>query len=252
MTFDFRIEKIKDAEKAVIRKAAVRNNLEANLYRLKDLVEKPSFVEISQDQERQIINALIVKSSEMLDNDEEKIDMGDFQKMLDDLLAPEKAINSRLQEHERRPSLVLKLRDQIAYSKDYASRIKSEFSDPTSRAQTDEDLASLNSKAIEVEKWLEESEIKQKKLPATHDPILWCSAVESRVRELAQHHHTISSKKLPPPPQPPVSPTSGAADLSPENSTLEADKGESPVEPTVEPIEPPMTEPQEKDEKMEL
>ncbi|PJF17319.1 Sse1p [Paramicrosporidium saccamoebae] len=233
-----RILDMKNAEMILVRRSAARNELEANMYRLKDLLSQESFILASREEERSQINDNIIKSNDILEDDEKNHKTEDYETMLATLVEPEAAIERRSSENSRRPSVISKLKQLFSKVENYISKLRIDFPDPTSRAQTDEDLSSLEEKYQGGRKWLEDMEGRQNQLEPNMDPVVLCSSLEDRHTELLRLYTAVSSKKLPPPP---VTTTSA------EEQKLETPTGED-VPKSTETPEPTT----KKDENMEL
>jgi hypoxia up-regulated 1 len=199
-----RIVDMKNAEMVLVRRSAARNELEANMYRLKDLLSQESFILVSREEERSQISANIAKSNDILEDDEKNHKTEDYESMLTALVEPEAAIERRSLENSCRPTAISKLKQLLLKVENYISKLLADFTDPTLRAQTDEDLNGLREKYQSGRKWLEDVEARQELLGPNMDPVVACSSLDERYYELFRLHTAVSSKKLPPPP---VTPT---------------------------------------------
>lgn len=201
------IRKIKEAERFLVRRSTARNNLEANVYRLKDRSSQETFISSSQEAERTLIDNMLDKAIGIIDDDEKNHTTEDYEKMLTDLLEPEKIVESRISEQKCRPAAIEKLRKQLSTVEGYVSRMYKDFPDPISRAQTDRDLEELQKKVEGLSTWLADIEARQAKQAINLDPVVLCTVIDNRAQDLLYFFAPISVKKLPPPPPPTPTPT---------------------------------------------
>lgn len=197
----FSIKKLKDAERAATRKASARNSLEENLYRLRDRIEESHFQDISQEQERASLTEFLGRASQILDEDDEKHDVLEYEQLLSNIVGVERGIDYRVSENKRRPTLFNKLRESVKSVSDYVQKIRVEFPDASKRAQSDKDLESLDLKQGDSSVWLNDMEARQSKIAPNGDSIVTCNMIQERIDELNRLQKTISMKKLPPPPK---------------------------------------------------
>jgi hypothetical protein len=226
---------MKRVESLLLQRSAVRNELESNMYRLKDLILKEEFIEISSESERNLISSNALKGSDLLGDDENVHKIEDYENMLKELVETEKNIKLRALEHKRRPMIVAKLEHLVIQVTEYIRKTRTDFPDPSLRAQTDDDLSTLEEKNLGTAKWLTDVMERQSKLEMTMEPIIHCSELESRHQELSRLYLSIHSKKLPPPPQPTTpttpekvpeqSPSPDGTDSAATSAPVEAESG---------------------------
>ncbi len=199
----YRIRESRELERLAVAKSAARNALESKVYQTRDFLKVGPLVKFTKPQEKATIEASLESASILLDEDEESVARETYESELATLLVPLQAIKSRSEEHTKRPAAILLLRDHIGIAQDYVARMRSDFPDASTRAQSDEDLERLESRAKDIAEWMkgtDEEKAKGSPIDLTQDPSILCSEVEDQMKGLAYLHKSISSKALPPPP----------------------------------------------------
>lgn len=178
-------------------KSDARNELEANFYRIKDHLEKKSFLDACRDDEIEQFSAQFKVVSQLLELDAEAQTRDIYVKALGEIVDAENKIKSRIQEHLDRPIALSKLKKQISVVDEYVQRIRTENPTPEFRAQTEADLLLLENLVQESKGWAKDVEEKNGNLELKEEPVHLSASIDKKSNELSRHLSSIMLKKIP-------------------------------------------------------
>lgn len=244
-----RILEAKAEERRVKAKAAVRNDLEVLMYRLKDLTDEDEtqngFIEYATNEDLEAIKKAIEESSNFLMRDDNLMTMDDLRKNHQNLMISEGPVNRRASDYKDRPEMIKKLRKQISSITEFVARVRSDSPDPATRPQTDADLEGLVKTANETLAWLNPLVIQQETLPTNQEPVL--SSVDIKVKTFSLSHalDAIVNKRIPKTVEPNEAKKTGEnSDSKPTNENTQSESKETPApdsEPKNAETEPSLT-----------
>ena len=192
-----RIEEYADAERALLKRLSMRNELEANVYRLKDLMQNDTFrLSLNPSEIESLLSSLEV-SGRLVEEPEEEHKYEDYEESLKRLLSPEQDMIYRQQEVKCRPEAIRRLREEIKNKLLFVEKTRKDYPNEEDRGQTNADLEQLESKAQTYSIWLNTTEEKQSLLGPTDNPVSSCNEFDTRSRELNRLYLSIAFKKPP-------------------------------------------------------
>ncbi|GAA5840368.1 hypothetical protein JCM5353_002503, partial [Sporobolomyces roseus] len=194
-------KRLRDAKASLARKLAreeARNTLEAYVYRVRDLLDQPTFVSSSVESERKAIRELNDKSGEWLWDEGESAKTNELKDKKRELEKLVKHVLTRSTEATARPSLISQLRDVITSSTSFHSSAvaNNSIADTVQRFTSDE-LSNLTKLVSDAATWLEDTIKKQDKLKGHQDPVLRVSDLEKKIKDVENEVKKLAKKKIP-------------------------------------------------------
>ncbi|RDA87904.1 hypothetical protein CP532_1699 [Ophiocordyceps camponoti-leonardi (nom. inval.)] len=217
-----RLKAFAASDKARVQREETLNQLEGYTYKVRDLLEGETFTSMSTEQERSVLADKASETSDWLydgGSDATKEELKAKLKMLQDLVAP---IQTRVDEAEKRPTVISLLRATLNQTGQMVSGLRKQLSEHEQQASSssasasatpssgfdgleDSDSAPASKDAAdkpvpplfkkedvdEVEalrdstaKWLDDMEARQVALPPTADPVLLAKEVTEKKLKL--------------------------------------------------------------------
>lgn len=227
-----RTEKLRQREQEKRATAEAKNGLEAYIYATKDKLEDAEgVVKVSTEEQRDAFRAELSEAEDWLYMDGADSSAAEFRKKLADLRQTGDAIFFRLAELTARPEASTEARNIF-------SDVRQVFEEwSTSRPWLNQtDKSQVLDKVVGVEKWLEEVEASQAKLPGNETPVYKSADVKQKVEEIQRQ---VARLMRIPKPKPKPSPdasrnitknsTNGSSE-GPEGSTGETSDSNAKIE----------------------
>ncbi|KAI5474325.1 protein of heat shock protein Hsp70 family [Pseudohyphozyma bogoriensis] len=195
-----RLRDLKTAETRKLAREEARNVLEAYIYKVRDMVESPVFVDASLESERKIIKEKNDAAGDWLWESDEA-ETKEFKSRKSELEKLVKHITVRTAEATQRPQVIEAFKTVLYASDLFLTSAKSNHTIATSANEpskfTTEELDAFEKSISAAKGWFEETVKKQEGLKGTDDPVLKAKDVEGRAKELKKEMDRLEKKKAP-------------------------------------------------------
>ena len=173
---------------ARVRREEQFNQLEASIYRARDVVNDPAFVQASKDSERQTIQRTADELGAWLSEEGERADeelLTKKHKQLTRLLDP---VGVRIDQNKKRTASVTALREALDEVKVFVAEARTNLSEALKESRSSKysvtELDALSTQASKDRSWLEDGMKKQASRGPDEDPVLLSADMDRRTKKL--------------------------------------------------------------------
>lgn len=196
-------DKLWTMSQAATRKAQreeARNAIESYLYRVRDMIEDPTFESVSKDAERSAITAKTEELSAWLSDEGETADTATLKSKRSALESLIKPLETRLEQSKLRSSAFAEFESSLAEAKAFVAEAKANL---TAAIQNNEsskysvtELDSLTSTLEKDEEWYKKGKALQEQRGPSDDPALLSTEVDGRRKRVQETIGKIRKRRI--------------------------------------------------------
>ncbi|SAM75657.1 related to glucose regulated stress protein, HSP70-like [Ustilago bromivora] len=201
------IKKSKDKlwimSQAASRKAQreeARNAIESYLYRVRDLMDDPTFASVSKDAERKAISAKTEELSAWLSDDGETADTSTLKLKRASLESLIKPLETRLEQNRLRDTAFAEFEVALEEAKQFVAEAKTNLTAAIEKNESSKySVTELDSLSATIEKdgeWFKKGKVLQEKKGPSDDPALLSTEVDARRRKVAETINKIKKRRI--------------------------------------------------------
>ncbi|KAL5499634.1 hypothetical protein EMCRGX_G011086 [Ephydatia muelleri] len=221
--------------------AQAKNSLEAFILDTQAAMKTEPFKAVSNKEQREVIAEALARESVWLEEEGYVAETEAFTDKLRDLKRISKPLLKRVAEADKRPKLVVAIKESIKLAKDFVVKAINLTADM--HIFTEVELTTLSTLIEETEQWLEKKTAQQKVLSPHEDPVLLSSDLEDYRKRLEREvMYLINKLKTHPPPKPKSGANATNSSKPPPKTDKEPGPQQSETPPPKSEPEPPTEE----------
>ncbi|KAJ3314828.1 hypothetical protein HDV04_005249 [Boothiomyces sp. JEL0838] len=187
------------ADNQKLQREEALNNLEAYIYKCKELSWDDDFEDIATSEEQELLKETASASSEWLEDNSENAKYDEFVEKKKELVKVAKPIFKRRSEHSQRPNLLASFKAELEAAQSIQNVVEEKLENTTI---TPEELEKFKAALGAESKWIQEQEAAQALLKNNQDPVLTIQSLKEHGLSLRRLVSTMDpAKRLKPKPK---------------------------------------------------
>ncbi|KAJ3257260.1 hypothetical protein HK103_004814 [Boothiomyces macroporosus] len=187
------------ADDQKLQREEALNNLEAYIYKCKELSWDDDFEDIATSEEQELLKETASTSSEWLEDNSENAKYDEFVEKKKELVKVAKPIFKRRSEHSQRPNLLASFKAELEAAQSIQNVVEEKLENTTI---TPEELEKFKAALAAESKWIQEQEAAQALLKNNQDPVLTIQSLKEHGLSLRRLVSTMDpAKRLKPKPK---------------------------------------------------